>query len=410
MEQPDGQPPLDLAYGDRAVAVLRAADVVVKSPGVPVSSDLYRALLDGGCRFTSLMDLWLTENAHRTIGVTGTKGKSTTASAIGHVLEALGHTGTVLGNIGRNVLEESGSVAGVVVVEISSYQAQSLSVSPRVAVVTSLFPEHVPWHGSVERYFADKLRLVQHAPEDVVAPAADERLVAMIRDRIGPVTTLHLTGPDTVHADETGAVVWPGVGALAAADLPLRGRHNAGNLALALLAVEAYGLLTTVDDRARALESLRTFRPLAHRMEPIPSSDGRTWIDDSLATAPEAVVAALDACGNEDVALIVGGADRGLDMTPLVEHLRTRLRPTPVLLIGPTGERLARELGPDLAPHDVRAFPRLADAVAWAMSDRNPAATVLFSPGAPSFDEFADYEARSRALRALVAPPAPTAP
>ncbi|MGZ4454914.1 MAG: UDP-N-acetylmuramoyl-L-alanine--D-glutamate ligase [Nocardioides sp.] len=404
----DGEPTAyPLLHGAEGLAALRGADVVVKSPGIPVASDTYRSLVDAGVAITSLMDLWLSEHAHRAIAVTGTKGKSTTASAIAHVLTALGQDTTLLGNIGRNVLEDTGGADDVAVVEVSSYQAQSLSVSPRVAVVTSLFPEHVPWHGSVEAYFDDKLRLVDHDPEAVVLPEADTRLVGLVREHVGPATRLVLSGPATVHADESGAVVWPGVGSVPAGDLRLRGRHNAANLALALLAVEAWGLLPDNATRARALDALRSFAPLEHRMEVLPSSDGRTWVDDSLATAPEAVVAALRAWPDEGLALIVGGAERDLDLRPLVDGLLARGPATSLLLTGPTGARLERDFGPELAGRDgldVRLFERFADAVGWALSPENPHATVLFSPGAPSFDEFTDYVARSEALRRQVAP------
>ena len=388
----------ELLPGARGVAALRAADVVIKSPGVPVTSPLYVELASAGVAFTSVLDLWLTDNAARAVGVTGTKGKSTTASAIGHLLSAVGEPSSVRGNIGRSLLEESGADE-TVVVEISSYQAQALTVSPRIAVVTSLFPEHLPWHGSAERYFADKLKMVEHRPEHVVAPGLDARLVGMVRERLGPDTQLHLTGPGSVHADAQGDVVWPGVGRVRADELPVRGLHNAGNLALALLAARL-----VVDGRAgELLDAARTFAPLRHRLEVIPSRDGRTWVDDNLATAPEAVVAALQAWPDDEVALIFGGADRGLDLGPVADYLRGRSAPVTMLLIGPAGARFGEEHGADLGVHRCHPCRTLEDAVAWALSSQNGAQVVLMSPGAPSFDEYADYAARAEHLRALVA-------
>ena len=387
---------------DAGATALRGADVVVKSPGVPVTAPLYVELVAAGMAFTSLTDLWLSEHASTTIGVTGSKGKSTTASAIGHVLGATGRPADVLGNIGRHVLERSDDDR-VAVLEVSSYQAQSISVSPRVAVVTSLFPEHLPWHGSVERYYADKLRMVEFAPEHVVVPGDDERVLGLVRERLDPTTQLHATAPETLYADPRGSIVWPGVGDLAAVDLRVRGAHNARNLALALLAADVWSAGSS-DQRTDMLASLRTFAALEHRMEQIPSSDGRTWIDDGLATAPEAVVAALQAWAEDDVALIFGGADRGLDLAPLAAYLTTRPRAVDLLLIGPAGARFAAEHGDAVAPHRCRTFGTLAEAVGWATSDANPGRVVLMSPGAPSFDEFPDYRARSAALRSMVAP------
>lgn len=393
---PESEP--EAAVGAAAVSALEAAEVIVKSPGVPVSSSLYRSLADGGVTFTSATDLWLSDNAARAVGVTGTKGKSTTSSAIAHLLSAAGHPAEVAGNIGVSLLDAPES--GAVVLEVSSYQAQSITVAPRVAVVTSLFPEHLPWHGSEEAYYRDKLRLVSAGASIVVAPGADTRLVEMIRSVLPERAELHLTGKsDGLWADEAG-LHWNGVGSIPAVELPLLGVHNAGNLALALLAAS---VADPSLDPAALLDGVRTFRPLEHRMETVPSRDGRRWIDDSLATAPEAVVAALSVFPAEPVALILGGADRGLDMAPLAAYLHTRHAPVHLLLIGAAGARFGDEHAADLG-HPVTVFGSMADAVGWGLSPANPAQVVLLSPGAPSFDEYTNYADRARHLRELIAP------
>lgn len=389
-----------VAESDADVDVLRAAEVIVKSPGVPVSSALYASLVEAGVSFTSNTDLWLSSNSDRAIGVTGTKGKSTTSSAIAHLLAALGEEVSLGGNIGVSLLDAAPT--GTVVMEVSSYQAQSISVSPRVAVVTSLFPEHLPWHGSEERYFADKLRLVSQGAAVVVAPGHDLALVERIREVLPKAATLHLTG-ERLYADERG-LHWTGVGSITPADLPLIGVHNARNLALAVLAVAVSLDISASDPRAlQLLDAVRTFQPLAHRMETVPSRDGRRWIDDSLATAPEAVIAALSVFPSEPVALILGGADRGLDLSPLAAYLRGRHAPVHLLLIGPAGARFGREQTVDL-PHAAIEFGRMADAVEWGLSIANPANVVLLSPGAPSFDEYKDYADRARHMCELIAP------
>lgn len=408
-----------IAASDADAAVLRAADVVVKSPGVPVSSPLYVSLVTEGVEFTSNTDLWLSANNERAIGVTGTKGKSTTSSAIAHLFAALGEEVSLGGNIGVSLLDAADS--GTVVMEVSSYQAQSITVSPRVAVVTSLFPEHLPWHGSEEAYFADKLKLVSQGAEHVFLSHEDSDLVCRVERAMGPDATLHLTrlpgmaftsvgdGPRIAHdpaiwAREKSGVSWDGVGSIPPEELPLMGLHNWRNLALALLTVAVTLEISSSDPRAATLlAAVRSFAPLAHRMETVPSKDGRRWIDDSLATAPEAVVAALSVFADEPVALILGGADRGLDLTPLATYLRARHAPVHLLLIGAAGARFGREHATDLH-HAAIEFGGMADAVTWGLSVANPASVVLLSPGAPSFDEYTDYADRARHLRELVAP------
>ena len=383
-----------VAYGEAGRDALLGADVVVKSPGVPVTHDLYAALVQDHVPVTSLTDLWVSENAERVVAVTGSKGKSTTATLVHHLLTHAGVRSSLRGNIGTSVLEETDPPAEVVVMELSSYQAQSLTVSPRVVAVTSLFAEHLTWHGGLEEYFRDKLNAVAHDPELVVVPGDAPEVLRRVRAQISDGARLLTTDETSVHVDDAGDLVWgDGSGQrVPAAQLPLVGRHHAGNIALA---VRVAGLLGVTP--LQAVEALATFTALPYRMERVPSNDGRTWIDDSLATAPEAVVASLGALDGRRVALLVGGDDRGLDFTVLLDALRGR-DDVELLLVGPVGARIAPEC-------DGRLFTSFHDAVRWAHSEENPAEVVLLSPGAPSYDEFANYEARSEAFRAAALVP-----
>ena len=395
--EPDSDAPTDgtadpeTAYGAQGRAALLGADVVVKSPGVPVTHELYRELVAAGVPITSLTDLWVSENAPRVVAVTGTKGKSTTASLVHHVLTHAGIRSSLRGNIGTSVLTETDPPADVVVMELSSYQAQSLTVSPRIVAVTSLFPEHLTWHGGLEEYYADKLNAVAHDPEFVVVPGDAEEVLRRVSARISPGASLLTTGvaQAQVGVDAAGDLLWPDGFRVAALELPLVGRHHAGNIALALRLTALLGV-----ERASAVEALGTFAPLPHRMERIPSADGRTWIDDSLATAPQAVVASLAGVAGRSVAAVIGGEDRGLDFSPLLDHVTGR-DDVRLLLIGPAGARIAAE-----RPDAGMLFGSFAEAMAWARSEQNTCEVVLLSPGAPSYDEFASYEERSSAFRA----------
>ncbi|GAB2879522.1 UDP-N-acetylmuramoyl-L-alanine--D-glutamate ligase [Nocardioides pacificus] len=404
----DVEPALPVLYGDEAARALEAADVVVKSPGIPAASDRYRRLSAAGVGITSMLDLWLSDNHERTIAVTGTKGKSTTSSLLHHLLGGLGVPSALVGNIGVPVLDAPPSPVWAVV-EVSSYQAQSLSVSPRAALVTSLFPEHLPWHGSVEQYYADKLHLLDFGPEVVVSNGDDDRLCALVADHAGPGSRVVLTGPGRPHVSPDGSLVWPGVGRLEPDELPLPGRHNAANAAMALLLVVELGLVPAGRE-GEALALLTSFQPLAHRLETVPSTDGRLWVDDGLATAPEAVVAALGSWPDTHVALVFGGQDRGLDFSPLLDHLLARSGPLTVLCIGAAGERFLESAEAVLSDREERrglplilGFSGLEAAARWAHSEQNPAEVVLLSPGATSFDEFTDYVARSARFREIAA-------
>ncbi|MDO5501855.1 MAG: UDP-N-acetylmuramoyl-L-alanine--D-glutamate ligase [Actinomycetia bacterium] len=390
-DQEEGSDPAVLG-GEAGAAALRAAEVVIKSPGVPVTAPLYAQLLESGVAITSLSDLWLNDNAERTVAVTGSKGKSTTSSVLTHLLRAAGVDASLRGNIGTSVLTEPSPPSQIVVMELSSYQAQSLTVSPRIVIVTSLFPEHQTWHGSAEAYFTDKLNAIAHGTQVAALPAQ-----APFLDRVqaaAPAARIITLGPDTVDVDEDGGLIWADGTRLAAAAVPVLGRHQRVNVALACLVAGELGIAAPV-----LADAIPSFRPLAHRMEQVPSSDGRLWIDDSLATAPEAVVATLQALPDTGpVAVLIGGSDRGLDVQPLVAYLREHPDVLP-LFTGPVGSRIIEQL------ERGTLFTSFAEALAWARSRVNPARVVLLCPGAPSFDEFRDYEHKSAAFRAAAAAP-----
>lgn len=394
-EAPADEP--NALVGEDASSALAASDAIVISPGIPHTLPEFRTLKAAGIAITSLMDLWLNEHHSRVIGVTGTKGKSTTASLIAHVLDAVGVPAVVVGNLGVPVTEYSGPDNRVAVVEVSSYQAADLTISPRIAVVTCLYPEHLTWHGSFEQYARDKLNLVAHGPATVIAPTNDPALAGRIEQVISGST--RFSDPTDLTITVTPAGILWGTSLLEASRIPLRGQHNLHNVALALAAVESFVSLSS-EQRTLAFEAVSSFVPLAHRLETILTADGRTWVDDSLATAPEAVVAALETFADQPVTLIAGGEDRQVPWTPLTDYLAQRPDSAQVRVaaVGPAGARLAEEA--DGASTDVNVCPNFAAALTFA-SEATDSPVVLLSPGAPSFDEFASYEERSAAFRAF---------
>lgn len=389
----------NVVYGPQAELALDSADVVLKSPGIPQTSPRFIELRTAGKKLTSLMDLWLTENCDKVIAVTGTKGKSTTAAIINHILSCLGYDSRLMGNVGIPV-EGTLSSKQTAVVEVSSYQAASISHSPRLAVLTSLFPEHLPWHGSYDQYCRDKMNLISHNPNCVVLPSNDEHLVSYAKSFFTPDVTA-LTPKDLMIDTTANSISWRDVGNLNCDSLSLAGIHNYANAGLALTAAAFWCQLSSSFDRRRALNSLRSFRPLEHRLQVVPSSDERTWIDDSLATNPQAVVAALKAYQNFPITLILGGADRGLSLTPLIKYFRESNpgAPVQVFCTGPLGRRFAQEFGKTPPRIEVKIAACFRNALDLARTHSHPQAIVLLSPGAPSFDEFKDYRAKSSAFK-----------
>lgn len=397
----DDVPQPGVLTGAAADAALADADVVIKSPGVSRYDPRVQRLVDGGVRVTGGSALWMAANHGRTIAVTGSKGKSTTSALIHHLLAAAGVPNTYGGNIGVPLLDLE--PAERYVVELSSYQCAELSHSPEVAVLTALFPEHLNWHGSAERYYADKLNLIAHGPATAVYNAADLRLRHALLGRLdGIASVVAVDGVAGVHVDATDFRLDDDV--LFSRELsPLAGEHNAVNVCLALSAVRAAGV-DLLDARDRLADGLRSFEPLPYRLNVIAEQDGLRFVDDSLSTAPQAAIAALGAFPDGPIALLVGGQDRGVDYEPLADHLRTSGRVVHVIGLPESGPRILGLLaGIDSVTTEPAAD--LTEAVSLArraLADRREPGTVLLSPAAPSYGIYKDHRERGAAFAAAV--------
>ncbi len=383
--------------GAGVVDALAACEVVVRSPGVSVYRAELRELRDRGVPVTTATALWLAEvGAAGVIGVTGTKGKSTTAALVVHLARAAGRAAALAGNIGVPALELLDRPAGeLAVVELSSYQLADLEDGPEIAVITNLYREHTAWHGSEAAYRADKLRILGlPGVRSVVVNGRDPALRAAAAAAPAPRWFGTPEGWDVTAAGVLGA----GRLALARAELPLRGEHNALNLCAALSALEAAGL--RVPDLPAGLDG---FAALPHRLEAVAERGGVVWVDDSISTTPESALAALESFADRDVVLLAGGQDRGQDYAELGRQIAAR--GAAVIGMPETGGRLveaARRAG--LPVERGLAAADLAGAVALAGRFTGPGVAVLMSPAAPSFHAYRDFEERGDHFRALVGP------
>ena len=381
------------------VAALSACDVVVRSPGVSIYRPELRVVREAGTPVTTATALWLAERGGEgVIGVTGTKGKSTTAALAAHLARASGLTVELAGNIGVPALDLlDRDPADVTVLELSSYHTADLDTGPEVAVVTSLFREHTDWHGSEQVYRADKLRLLDLPGVRVaVINAADERLCDQLASWARADVELVRYGESDGWEVVAGGIALRGELRAASAELPLRGEHNALNLCGALAALEALGISPPLP------ASLDGFQPLAHRLETVTERDRVLWVDDSISTTPESTLAALASFPDRELILIAGGQDRGQEYTQLGRALADR--GVSVIGVPTTGPRLlaaAREAGVPsaraLAAADMREAVELARGLA------RPGAAVLLSPAAPSYDHYRDFEERGERFRGLAA-------
>jgi UDP-N-acetylmuramoylalanine--D-glutamate ligase len=365
-------------------AGLSGFEIVIKSPGLSLYRPDVAAARASGTRFTSGTAIWMAENAHaRTICITGTKGKSSTAALIAHLLRASGVRTGLAGNIGLPLLSlRNFAPADWYVIELSSFQTADLDAAATVAVLTNLVEEHLDWHGSAERYRSDKLRLFTRA-QRCVLPARLELPRGSCRDvmRFGLEDGWHVVG----------GFVHRGAKPLLALDaLPLKGRHNAINICAALTTLESAGF-----NAAALIQHLGSFRPLPHRLQELGIREGILYVNDSISTTPAAALAAWECYRQQPIAMILGGYERGLNWSPTIGVLGNR-RPRMICTQGENGPRIAAEFrAAGMAVAECRDLPA---AIALARMAVSSGGVVLLSPGAPSFPAFRDYTERGRAF------------
>jgi UDP-N-acetylmuramoyl-L-alanine---L-glutamate ligase len=390
-----GIPGARVVSGGDVLEALSGCEVLVRSPGVTIHRPEIESLIERGVVVTTATALWLAEREGRgVIGITGTKGKSTTAALAAHLIHAAGRPVELAGNIGRPALDLlDADPATLAVVELSSYHVADLTIGPEVAAITNLFAEHADWHGSEEIYRAEKLRILElpgvskavlpaRFPDLSRAPTGAERML------FGQQDGWDLTGEGITFAGELRVPT---------AELPLPGEHNALNLCAALTALEAAGV-----ESLELPGAMAGFAGLDHRLKTIAERDGVKWVDDSISTTPESALAALASFPGRPLVLLGGGQDRGQDYDELAHEL-ARIGAN-VVGMGTTGSRLleaAERAG--LPAHLSHAAGDLAEAVALARACAAPGAVVLLSPAAPSYDDFKNFEERGERFAALVA-------
>jgi UDP-N-acetylmuramoylalanine--D-glutamate ligase len=270
------------------------------------------------------------------------------------------------------------------VIEVSSYQATDLPVSAPVTAVTSLHPDHLPWHGGIEQYYRDKLSACTQPGAEITVANGDSGLIRERAELLGPRIRW------VSAADDPGAD-WM-------APLGLLGAHSRRNALIARACLQEAGVPEAQDD-----EALRTaaagFTPLASRLQVIGEVAGVTFVDDSLSTNVLPTLAAVGAFPGRRIALIAGGHDRGIDYAPLAAGLRGRDVPLLVLALDESGPRIQAAIEADPPGKvEVAASPNLGAAVRQAWEWARPEGVVLLSPAAASFGTYRNYKDRAAAF------------
>ncbi len=384
-----------LLCGDHYQDSIDDYDVVIKSPGIVLKKpfESYKAVI------TSQAELFLWVYGRQTIGVTGTKGKSTTVTLLYHTLKTAGVDCVLLGNIGIPPFDriEEMTPETMVVMELSCHQLEYTRFAPHTAVLLNVYEEHLDHYGTVEKYRASKENIyrwqqsgdyllcnVQCLPEDGTCPA---EIISVSGDDTD--ADVRIAG-NTIHLKDGASYDIP-------ADIRLLGHHNAFDIAV----VYALCNRAFISDETFTA-ALKTYEPLPHRLQPVGEYGGIRFYDDSISTIGETTINALETLKDTDTVLI-GGMERGIDYSVLTRYLSTCKVPH-IILMEATGKRIYAEtmaLSPN-APERFLVVEHLEDAVKLAKEITAKGKVCLLSPAAASYGIFKNFEERGERFQQLV--------
>ncbi len=372
------------------LAGLDDVDLIVRTPSVRPES------LPAGVPVTSVIREFMSLCPARVIGVTGTKGKGTTSTVAASILRAARRRVVVAGNIGTPPLALLRTLAAddIVVLELSSFQLMDLTVSPHVAVVLAITPDHLNWHRDQAEYERAKAPIAAfQTPDDLVVWTADSSPAARIAALSPARHRVPLCRPEgiDVHHD---AIWFAGERVADVADVRLPGAHNLHNVAAAVAATRPF-----VTDTTTIRAGISEVAGLPHRLQTVAATNGVRWVDDSLSTTPETTLAAADAFDGPKV-LILGGTSKGVSFEGLAAGLRER-DVRAVLLTGDEAPRIAaaldaEDVGWEAAPG---TMGEIVDRAA-ALARRGD--VVLLSPACSSVGQYRDYADRGDQFAAAV--------
>ncbi len=418
--------------GGHPAFVLQGPEVVGVSGGVPLDLPLLWAARARGLPLVSDAGLFFATAPAITVGITGSAGKTTTTTLVGRMVAAASetwhgiaysqspegatpaapprfHRAWVGGNIGNPLLHLVFDMQpdDVAVMEVSSFQLEIAHASPRVAVVLNITPNHLDRHGTMAAYIAAKAQILAHQRAgDVAVLGWEDPNAWALRERArGRVVGFGLTPRPPEVAGvflQQGVFVWQEPGGQAeplldAARVQLRGRHNLLNVAAALAVARVLGLAP-----AHMRAGVEGFTGVPHRLELVRVHRGVAWYNDSIATSPARVQAALAAFDAEPIVLLAGGRDKNLPWDALARDIRHRVRH--LVLFGEAANliRAAVEAAEGPGPETIAVVPDLAAAVERAAALAEPGAVVLLSPGCASYDQFRNFIERGEKFRQWV--------
>jgi UDP-N-acetylmuramoylalanine--D-glutamate ligase len=388
---------LGIPFAQQSPEEFEGCDLIVLSPDVPTDLAPLEAARKRGVKVIGEVELAAPMLKGRTIGVTGSNGKTTTTSLIGHILREAGVPVQVGGNIGVPVtaMIDSSRDDGWNVLELSSFQLETIETfRAHIALALNVTQNHLDRHHTFENYTAAKRRIVetQQAGDFAVLNADDPVCVEFAKHTVASIEWFSGSRKVSPGAHLCGdKLVLDGKLLMTAGEIPIRGRHNVENVLAASVAAARAGV-----SHESIAAAVRTFRAVEHRLEFVRRLNGVDYYNDSKATSVDATLKAIDAFPG-GLWVILGGKDKGLDYSALRAPLMAKAKA--VLLIGAAAGKIAQQIAGSASLVEART---LEAAIAHARANATSGDTVLLAPACASFDQFTSFEHRGETFKKLV--------
>ena len=359
----------EIYFGENYLDAVKDYDITIKSPGIPFFD------IPQNAKVTSQTELMLMANRKNMIGITGTKGKSTTSSLIYCILKDAGKNVKLVGNIGIPIFESLEEITDstILVCEMSSHQLENVKYSPHIAVLLNIFEEHLDHYLTYENYQLAKVNIFRHQKEeDIVIYSNENELVCNYINKYAVGKKFSFPYDYEIESN-------------------LLGEHNKKNIMAARLVARVFGI-----EEEKIRESVKNFKGLPHRLEYVGEFNGIKYYNDSISTMPEATIEALKSLNEVDT-ILIGGLDRGVHYEKLADYLE-KSPVKNIILMYDTGIRIAKLLKRD----GVTYVEDLEEAVELAKKVTRKGKICLLSPAAPSYGFFKNFEERGKAFCSLV--------
>ena len=392
--------------GKDSLSRLKGFDIIFRSPScMPDRPELVEAV-ENGAVLTSEIEMVLKLAPCKVIGVTGTEGKTTTTTLINEIVKKSGRKTYLGGNMGKPIFTKIRNVKpeNIIILELSSFQLSDMDISPDISVVTNIYPDHLNVHKSYEEYREAKKNIFKHQSENgiVVLNFDNEFTREFAKEANGKViffSSKEKLDDGFIYDKADGTIKYCKDGVrrhiIKKEDIKLRGIHNYENICAALAATSS---IVDVDTQVKAIEE---FTGVEHRLEFVRELNNVKWYNDSIGTSPASTIAGLNSF-DEDIILLAGGSDKGLDYKEVGEAIARKVRA--LILTGPTSEKIENATKQALNGKNIEIYytSNMQESVNLAKEIAKAGDVVLLSPASASFDLYKNFEDRGHQFKDCV--------